>query len=231
MKQLLIVSFGLSIFAFATAGALFLSGALTSSGVRTSQATSCPQDSDCDGFRNSIENHVGTNPNVACGVNAWPPDFNDDTYVDDADVDAISDDYGGTVPPAPVRYDLSPDPAGDYIIDTGDIARVTGYHGTQCSNPQLPPDADNDGFSDLIEAHVGTNPNDACGANAWPPDINSDTFVDTSDIAAISAYEDQAVPPAPVRYDMSPDPNFDNFINEFDRIQLQRRFGQSCGAP
>jgi Bacterial TSP3 repeat len=225
MKKLLVLSFALFVIAVAIAGVTLLSAG------KTSQASQCPGDNDCDGFNNSIENHIGTNPNRACGLNAWPPDFNDDTYVDDADTDAISDDYAATVPPAPVRYDLSPDPAGDNLITIGDIARVSNYHGQHCIDPQPQPDADHDGFSDAIEAHMGTNPQDGCGANAWPPDLNNDTYVDIGDVSLMNNYDEQSVPPAPVRYDMSPDPNFDNFIDGFDRIQLQRRFGQTCGAP
>ena len=168
----------------------------------------------------------------ACGVNAWPPDLNDDRRVDDADLNVMGDHFGESVPPAPLRYDIGPDPAGDLFVDFSDIGRASNYHGQPpCVDTNPPPDADGDGFSDAIEAHVGTNPNDGCGANAWPPDINNDTFVDFSDIGAATQHDNQPVPPAPVRVDMSPDPNFDNFINDFDYAPMQQRFGQSCGTP
>lgn len=40
-----------------------------------------PGDPDCDGWTTADENFMGTNPNLACGVSAWPPDFNDDRFV------------------------------------------------------------------------------------------------------------------------------------------------------
>ena len=231
MKRLLILSFGVSIFAFATAGALFLSG------VMTSQATGCPQDSDCDGFRNSIENHVGTNPLVACGLNAWPADFNNDLRSDDLDRKRVQDHFGQSVPPAPVRYDIAPEPAGDNLIDSSDLARLSGLDGQECELVPPPADSDGDGFSDIIENHIGTDPNVRCPltstpddepVDAWPPDYNDDGFADTSDLAQLSNWYGQDVPPAPVRLDIAPDPFFDNHIGDEDTREGQEYYGQNC---
>jgi hypothetical protein len=50
-------------------------------------------DADCDGFSMTVENFVGTDPNVACGGTAlpdgtsstWPPDLNNDRSVNVTD--------------------------------------------------------------------------------------------------------------------------------------------------
>jgi hypothetical protein len=87
--------------------------------------------------------------------------------------------------------------------------------------PANPPDADGDGtwdgcdtsdsdgdqFSDRIEGTAGTLANDPCGANAWPPDINSNGSVGViDDIAAVAGDVFKSVPPAPARHDIAPDP-------------------------
>ena len=46
-------------------------------------------DPDCDGWTTSLENIIGTDPLLACGVGAWPPDFNDSLKVDIFDVNAM----------------------------------------------------------------------------------------------------------------------------------------------
>ncbi|MDO8614607.1 MAG: GDSL-type esterase/lipase family protein [Dehalococcoidia bacterium] len=68
-------------------------------------------DSDCDGFSSAVEVFAGTNPNLACGVNAWPVDNNDDHKAGLADVLAYIPVYGTTGPGLPyqARYDLNAD--------------------------------------------------------------------------------------------------------------------------
>ncbi len=97
-------------------------------------------------------------------------------------------------------------------------------------------DDDNDAFSDLIEGYAGTNPLLECGADAWPPDIDNDTFVDTADIAPLtSMFGVKVAPngPAPVRYDLAPEPPNPNpdlrFVDTADIASLTSRFGQGCG--
>jgi hypothetical protein len=47
--------------------------------------------------------------------------------------------------------------------------------------PLFVPDQDNDGFTGVAEAHVGTNAADPCGQTAWPADLVS-TGMSTNDI-------------------------------------------------
>lgn len=97
-------------------------------------------------------------------------------------------------------------------------------------------DDDNDLFSDVIENYAGTNRLLDCGTDAWPPDINNSTFVDTVDIAPLTSLFGVKVAPngtAPVRYDLAPDPPHPNpdlrFIDTADIARLTSLFAQGCG--
>lgn len=88
-------------------------------------------DSDGDGFSDVVETSAGTDPLVVCGVNAWPPDTNDDTYVDIFDISTLAGSFGDAVPPAPARYDIAPDPP-DHFVDITDIAKMSAIFGRGC---------------------------------------------------------------------------------------------------
>ena len=93
-------------------------------------------DSDGDGFSNAVEISAGTNPLLGCGINAWPPDINDDTVVDViGDVSTVAGQFGKAVPPAPARYDIAPDPPDGSIDVIGDISRMAGLFGQSCTTP------------------------------------------------------------------------------------------------
>ena len=91
------------------------------------------------------------------------------------------------------------------------------------------PDDDNDGFSDVVEISAGTNPLLRCGTDNWPADINNDTFSDISDITALGSTFGKAVPPAPRRYNIAPDPP-DGFVDITDISVLGTFFGKRCSA-
>ena len=78
---------------------------------------------------------------------------------------------------------------------------------------------------------IGTDPFDACADNAadnaWPADINNDTFSDTADIAVLTGNFGRAVPPAPARANIAPDPP-DAFVDTADIARLTNLFGRSC---
>jgi Thrombospondin type 3 repeat len=91
-------------------------------------------DPDCDGFSNAVENSAGTNPNVHCGSVAWPPDINNDTFVDViGDISQVSGQFANSVPPAPARYDIAPDPPDHFIDVIGDISKMSGFFSLGCS--------------------------------------------------------------------------------------------------
>jgi hypothetical protein len=68
-------------------------------------------DDDCGGFTTAVETFMGTDPNLACGTNAWPLDNNDDQKVGLSDVLAYIPIFNTTAPGPPYnpRYDLNAD--------------------------------------------------------------------------------------------------------------------------
>ena len=88
-------------------------------------------------------------------------------------------------------------------------------------------DSDGDGWSDVAEGIIGTNPLLRCGTNAWPPDINNDTFVDISDLTFITAHFGEAATTATQRYNIAPDPP-DGFVDITDVSRMTGLFGQRC---
>jgi Calcineurin-like phosphoesterase len=90
-----------------------------------------PPDNDGDGWSNSAEGVIGTNPNAACGANAWPPDINNDGFVSTFDIAQLTGSFGMGVPPAPPRKSIAP-ATPDSFVDTGDISRMTGLFNSGC---------------------------------------------------------------------------------------------------
>lgn len=93
-----------------------------------------------------------------------------------------------------------------------------------------PGDTDDDGFSDRVEYSAGTSRWLECGTDAWPADINNDATSDISDISALAGNFGVAVPAAPVRYDIAPDPP-DGFVDITDISRMAGLFGQTCSPP
>ena len=89
-------------------------------------------DPDCDGFSTAVENAAGTNALVHCGADAWPADITNNTFSDTGDIGALTGSFGLSVPPAPARYNIAPDPV-DTFIDTADIAKMTSFFSLSCS--------------------------------------------------------------------------------------------------
>ena len=75
---------------------------------------------------------MGTNPLVHCGAAAWPADVNDNTFSDVTDITFLTGNFSASVPPAPARYNIAPDPV-DTFIDTADIAKMTAFFSLTCS--------------------------------------------------------------------------------------------------
>lgn len=94
-------------------------------------------DTDGDGFTDFVEGYMGTDANLACGVNAWPPDLNNDGVVDSLDTTLIQGRYLTKVGDANYekRYDLN----ADGLINTLDLALVGKYYGKSCAQPSPSP--------------------------------------------------------------------------------------------
>jgi hypothetical protein len=88
-------------------------------------------DLDCDGFTSSLELFIGTDPSHACGMNAWPVDFNNDGLVGLSDVAKYSSVFGSHSPGPPynVRFDLN----GDGRINLPDVAMFSSFFGERCT--------------------------------------------------------------------------------------------------
>jgi hypothetical protein len=89
-------------------------------------------------------------------------------------------------------------------------------------------DSDGDGWTDVAETVIGTNPLLACGTVAWPADANDDGFSDITDIVALAGSFGRSVPPAPVRYDIAPHPP-NGFVDITDIVRMAGFFGRACG--
>ena len=88
-------------------------------------------DPDCDGFSTGAENAAGTGALAHCGTNAWPADINNDTVSDISDISALTGVFGLSVPPAPARYNIAPDPV-DGFVDITDVSKMTAFFGLRC---------------------------------------------------------------------------------------------------
>jgi hypothetical protein len=92
-------------------------------------------------------------------------------------------------------------------------------------------DMDSDGWPTDSELTIGTDPLDNCpdntSDNAWPADVNNDGFSDITDVSALTAVFGVAVPTAPARYDIAPDPP-DGFVDITDVSRMTAGFGMPC---
>jgi hypothetical protein len=96
---------------------------------RTSFSLGC--DADNDTWSDGAEATIGTNPALACGTNAWPADTNNDGFSDIFDIIALANNFAKSVPPAPTRQDIDPDPP-DGFVDIHDISRMAAFFPTHC---------------------------------------------------------------------------------------------------
>jgi Concanavalin A-like lectin/glucanases superfamily len=90
-----------------------------------------------------VESSAGTDPSQACGIDAWPPDINNDGFISFGDIGLLTGIFGQQVPQAPARRDIAPDPP-DGLINFGDIGRLTNRFGQSCAGTALDFDGTND---------------------------------------------------------------------------------------
>jgi hypothetical protein len=83
------------------------------------------------------EQMLGTDPNLACAAtpigndeptDPYPPDTDDDGFVDITDVSAITGRFGEAQTPANIRYELNL----DGFIDITDVSLITARFGEAC---------------------------------------------------------------------------------------------------
>ena len=104
-------------------------------------------------------------------------------------------------------------------------AEATATPTPTATPPGPPTDSDNDGFSNTLETHAGTDPFDIC---SWPPDLSGDGWSDITDISTLASSFGQSVPSVPGRGDFAPDPLFDNVVDITDIAAAAGRFGAVC---
>ena len=108
--------------------------------------TAAETDSDGDGFTDAAEAFLGTDALSACNAtatandedtDAWPPDFNDDTKIDIADVVLLRSVYSSESGDG--IYDQRFDLTADGKIDIAEVVRLRGVYGSSCESPPPPP--------------------------------------------------------------------------------------------
>jgi hypothetical protein len=88
-------------------------------------------DSDHDGFPDSTEAFLGTDPTQACGPNSWPPDINNDGKVTLSDVLAYSPSFNSAV--TSTSYDARLDLNDDGRVNLSDVLGLSPYFNKACS--------------------------------------------------------------------------------------------------
>jgi C1A family cysteine protease/putative hemolysin len=200
-------------------------------------------DSDADGVSDDLDNCPQTsNPGQADydgdGVpGSQPPPGA--TWGGDA---CDNDDDNDTVPDGEDAAPLNEFVCQDLDADTCDDCSVLGQpdvsqDGTDTDSDGAcdagDPDDDNDGFDDDVEAYVGTDPLDACpdgpGDDAWPFDINVDTW---SNILDVLLYKGQIhCQVGDLCYNPRLDLNVDWWVNILDVLLYKGNLHVQCTNP
>ncbi len=91
-----------------------------------------PDDPDCDGFSTADEGFIGTDPNLACGPDAWPPDHNSDGLISISDVLLMKASFGAKTPDDPI-YDARRDLNPDGKISISDVLTMRDFFDQECT--------------------------------------------------------------------------------------------------
>ena len=186
-------------------------------------------------FDDNKELWVRTNPLDSCADTTtandeeddkWPPDFNDNRYVNSLDI--LTGFYGklDKCEGQPGYYQRS-DLDADTCVDDDDVDIASAFIGSTCQ--ELFDDSDGDGFPDIHEAEMGTDPDDDCGTNAWPPDINDDGYVTGGgDILLYRGKINNCWPSSVYIDNVRLDMNADRCLDDTDVGIVSKYIGQSC---
>lgn len=134
-----------------------------------------------------------------------------------------TNDFAGLVPPG--------QPGGPTNTPAPTVAPTPSPAPTPTPAPGCPNDTDCDGWTNVLEQSIGTNPNAACSAttakndeypDAWPPDVNDDQVVDIMDAVTFRG----AFNLSESRFDL----NADGRVTLLDITMLGQAFGQDCSG-
>lgn len=206
-----------------------------------SAAVNSRVDTDQDGFKDYLEAGIGTDAGKQCGVNAWPPDVNNDSSVNAIDLSIVKrmeSKNGESV--FNKRFDMNVDGA----IDATDLSIVSKYSSRKCDSKGQPvsdssvgcvrADLNKDGLVNqtdlqLISEKFGTN-----DANA---DINGDGNVNAIDLSLVNQESFGKTCKADVSQltgfagnlppCTSADVNKDSIVNSIDMSLVAQKFGES----
>jgi hypothetical protein len=186
-------------------------------------------------FDDNKELWVRTNPLDPCANTTtandeeddkWPPDFNDNRTVNSTDV--LAGFYGKlNYCEGQQGYYQRSDLNADTCVDQDDVDILLEFTATTCE--ELFDDSDDDGFPDIHEAEIGTDPDDDCGTDAWPPDVDNDYDVDSYDYwAPYLGIINNCWPSAAYTENVRLDINADRCLDSTDQSMISKYLGQEC---
>ena len=190
-------------------------------------------------FSDDIEASLGTDQLCNCPRNhkhdAWPPDLDKDGVVSTADAGPFQGHALSFL--GDVAYESRLDLVFDGHIAIDDVLVLKPFLDVPCSAADvdtdgdgvmdgLDDDDDDDGYTDLVEVHVSTDPILACGQDAWPIDVDSSRKVDVVDVIQFKPViiTEAGDPNYSRRYDL----NADNKVNIIDIIHFKEWIFVEC---
>lgn len=177
-------------------------------------------DTDKDGFSDKVEAYMGTDVNLACGKNSWPPDVDNDGTVTILDMTTVANSYNTKTGDAKFnkRYDMDADGA----IAVSDLNILASYFLQKCSNPVTISASARPNVNDFISKSTPTPPAITCSQ----VDYNRDGSVDVSDFQLLSKAYGTKVGDA--NYNKVYDLNYDGSISQLDMDIANTFYGQEC---